>query len=425
MNQMNEREWRGNKFPTEGRPWSKLVEEIQKLRSNDMAWTDLRNLKASYNAGEGVHDASWEAYTMYQGDNYLYGSLLYPSLNKMADDIVAMALEMFAAPEEGLGTVTTGGTESILLAVKAARDWAAANRSVPGVPEIIAPKSAHASLNKGSNITGIRVVRVPVKDFRADTAAIEKAVNENTIMVYGSAPCYPFGCVDPIDEMSRIALKHNLWLHVDACVGGFFLPFARHLGERIPDFDFQVPGVKSISADLHKYGYTARGASLLLLRDKGLAEYQMLKFDDWPMGPFNAMTVSGSRPGGAVVSAWAVMNYLGIHGYVERVGRIIEIRRQLISRLKAISGIRICGEPEAGVVGVVGEGGTDMNTVRQILMDRGWRTGPLFDPQGFNVLLNWSHGEILDDFTKTLREIVEHINQGRYQTKGKDETYGV
>ena len=388
-----------------------------------MAWTDLHNLKASFNAGQDVHEASWRAYTIYQGDNYIYNDLLFPSLNTMTDDVITMGLELFSAPEGGSGTVMTGGTESILLAVKAARDWAQANRPVPGVPEIIVPWSAHASLNKAGDLMGIHVVRVPVRDFRADPPAMERAVNENTIMICGSAPSNTYGCVDTIGKLSSIALENNLWLHVDACHGGFFLPFARHLGEDIPDFDFQVPGVKSLSADFHKYGYTARGASLLLLRDKGLVEYQMFSFDDWPMGASNTMTVAGSRPGGVVVSAWSVMNHLGFEGYVERVGRIIEIRRELIARIESIPGIRVCGEPETGVVAIVGDGDIDMDTLRQNMMERGWRFAPTYKPQGFTITLNWHHGEILDEFTGMLRELVEHGNQGLDKATGSDETH--
>jgi len=415
---------RNSKFPAKGRPWSELREHIEEMRSLDTAWTEPTNFKASYNAGPDIHEASWNAYTMYRGDNYLYANLLYPSLNHMADEIVGMALEMLSAPPEGFGTITSGGTESITLAVKSARDWACEHRSIPGTPEIVAPFSAHASLNKAANLTGLRVIRVPVQDFRADVSAMEAAVTENTIMIFGSAPSYPFGCVDPISELSEIAQRHNTWMHVDACVGGFFLPFARDVGQQIPDFDFRVPQVKSISADLHKYGYTARGASLLLLRDESLLEYQTLKFDEWPMGPFNASTVTGSRPGGAVASAWTVMNALGAEGYRELVQTIIDIRDKLIDRLNDIPGVHVCGQPEAGVIGVVGDDGTDMAAVRGLLAERGWRTGSLFEPQGFNILLNKYHGEILNDFTGTLQEVLQLVREGDHSVDQGEDSYG-
>lgn len=415
---------RNNRFPMKGRPWSELKGEIEDARSGDMEWTDLHNLKASYNAGDDVHEASWAAYTMYGGDNYLYGNLLYPSLNRMADDVSQMALEMLQAPPDGIATVTTGGTESITLAMRAAREHRLKKGPLNGVPEIVAPYSAHASLNKAANLMGAKVIRVPVIDFRADPAAMEAAIGENTIAVFGSAPCYPYGCVDPITALAEIAVRHDLWMHVDACVGGFFLPWARRIGRDVPDFDFKVPGVMSMSADLHKYGYTARGASLVLMRNEALAEFQTLAFDEWPMGVFNALTIAGSRPGGAVASAWTVMNSLGVEGYENLVRKICANRDQMIDKIEAIPGFAICGAPEAGVIGVVGEGETDMETVRGELSARGWRTGPLVQPQGFNMLLNQYHDQIIDEFTRTLRDIVEAQNTGNLADEYETESYG-
>lgn len=412
------------RFPIHGRDWQDLRQEIEALREDDMEWTDLRNLKASYNAGDELHEASWAAYTMFRGDNYLYGNLLYPSLSKMADDVASMALEMLQAPDDGFATVTTGGTESITLAMRAAREHRLAKGPIDGQPEIIAPFSAHASLNKAANLMGTRVIRVPVVEFRSDVAAMEAAIGDNTIAIFGSAPCYPFGCIDSISELAAVADKNGLWMHVDACVGGFFLPWARRIGRKIPDFDFDVPGVLSMSADLHKYGYTARGTSLVLMRDKSLAEFQTLEFDEWPMGAFNALTVAGSRPGGAVASAWTVLNTLGTEGYETLVRKICTHRDVMIERISAIPGLQVAGEPEAGVMGVVGEGGTDMEAVRGELSVRGWRTGPLLKPQGFNILLNQYHDQIIGEFVETLHEIIGALNSDGVGAPYEAESYG-
>lgn len=418
-------ELQNTRFPKTGRAWSELKQEIEVMREGDMEWTDLHNLKASYNAGDEIHAASWDAYTMYRGDNYLYGNLLYPSLNKMADDVTSMALEMLQAPEDGFGTVTTGGTESITLAMRAARTHRLATGPINGQPEIIAPFSAHASLNKAANLMGTKVIRVPVVDFRSDVAAMKAAINENTIAIFGSAPCYPFGCIDSISELAAIALEKDIWMHVDACVGGFFLPWARRIGREIPEFDFAVPGVKSISADLHKYGYTARGASLVLLRSEALAkEFQTIKFNEWPMGTFNAFTVAGSRPGGAIASAWTVINSLGTEGYENLVRKICANRDTIIAKISEIPGLKVTGEPEAGVMGVVGEGDTDMEAVRGELSARGWRTGPLLQPQGFNILLNQYHDQIIDDFIGTLRDIFDQLKAPGAEAEYETEAYG-
>lgn len=231
--------------------------------------------------GEDVARVAWAAYALFQGDNFLYGNLLYPSLPAMADEVVGMALELLNAPEAASGTITTGGTESIILAVKTARDQARAVRPMSGLPEIVAARTCHPAFNKAAEMLGLRVVRLPTGgDLRADPAAMAAAITPNTIMIVGSAPAYPIGGVDDVAALAALARAHGLWLHVDACVGGFFLPFARDLGEPVPDFDFSVPSVASISVDLHKYGYTSRGASPLLLRDGAVPGFHVRRLAD-------------------------------------------------------------------------------------------------------------------------------------------------
>src|SRR5690606_19217124 len=215
-----------------------------------------------------------------------------------------------------VGTMTSGGSESILLAVKAARDWAAAERRVRGVPQIVLPRSAHPAFPKACSYFGLEPVFTPVRDdYRADPLAIKRAISSRTILVVGSAPAYPQGVVDPIDEIADLARRNGLWCHVDACVGGFMLPFVRELGWPVPPFDFSVPGVVSMSADLHKYGYSAKGASVVLFRDARRRRYSYYAFTDWSGRIYASSTMTGTRPGGAIAAAWAVMQHLGRDGY--------------------------------------------------------------------------------------------------------------
>lgn len=410
-----------------GRPWTELADRLALRREEhgDLAWNDLRNLKASYNAGEDVAAVAWEAYSLYRGDNFLYGGSLYQSLPGIADDVTGMALGLLNGPDDATGTVTIGGTESIVLAVRAALNHSRDKRPVPGVPEIVVPQTGHAAFTKAAELMGLEVIRVPTSSYRGDAEAMAAAVTENTIMMVGSAFAYPFGMIDPIAELSDLALEHNLWLHVDACVGGFFLPFASAAGGPIPSFDFSLEGVSSMSVDLHKYGYSARGASMLLLRDEELRQYQTFQFSDWPTGVFNTPTVAGSRPAGAVISAWAVMNYLGFAGYQSRIVKIIEARELLIAAVNATDEFETCGHPQGGIVGITAKGDVDMIAVRDGMTMRGWRTAVLVDPPGLQVLLNYRHGEIIETFVADLCETAVGVRDGTIGRAELDQTYGV
>ncbi|MFP6745922.1 MAG: aminotransferase class V-fold PLP-dependent enzyme, partial [Alphaproteobacteria bacterium] len=366
-----------------------------------------------------------EAFNLHMGDNVIYGAAVYPSLPAYEADVVAMGLELLDAPDGAGGTVTTGGTESICVAVKTARDWARDHK--PGVvaPEIVVPRTAHVAFSKAAQLFGLKLVRMAGSvDYRADVAAMAAAINDNTLMIVGSAPPYPYANVDPIQDIAALAVEHGLWMHVDACVGGFVLPFARDLGYPVPDFDFAVPGVTSMSADLHKYGYALRGSSLLLLRDRALEEYQRFESGDWPAGTYATMGLAGSRNGGPVASAWAVMRYLGFNGYRERVAKILETKRYLIAGIQSISGLTVLGEPEGGHFAFMS---TDQDTaaIAHAMTDRGWMLARGEDPAAIILLLNFRHGEVADDFLADLRGAVDDVASGRVEGPAEGAVYSV
>lgn len=415
-----------SRFPLEGRDWPDLRRELEDRRADrDMTWDSTRNLKASYNAGADVARIGWEAYALFSGDNMIYASTLYPSLQEIAGDVVAMGLEMMNGPEGSGGTVTTGGTESILLAVRTALNRARAAGTLPDRPRMVIPSSAHAAFTKAAELMGLEDVRVPIRDFRADVAAMEAAVDENTIMIAGSAHAYPFGCVDDISALGAIASERGLWLHVDGCLGGFVLPFAVDLGYDVPPFDLSVDGVSSISADLHKYGYTPRGASMLLLRDEEMAAHQMFRFSAWETGVFNTPTIAGSRPAGAIAGAWAVMNHLGLEGYRRLVGQVLDAKAGMIEALSAIEGIELCGRPEGGVIAWRSTGDLDMYAVRDGLTARGWQTAVTVDPPGFQLLLNPASAASVAPFAADVAEVAEKVRAGEIEATGTDMSYGV
>ena len=338
----------------------------------DKPWFDPRQFKGgSYFGGEDVVQVANDAYRMYINHNALFAADLFPSLVRYETELLDALLEMLNAPQGATGSLTSGGTESIVVAVKAAKAWARDHKPSAADPEIVVPHAAHPAFEKAAHILGIRTVRVPRSvDFHADLNAMAQAINDNTIMIAGSAPSYPYGVNDPIADIGKLAREHGLWFHVDACHGGFVLPFARKLGYDIPDYDFAVPGVTSISVDVHKLGYANKGVSGLLLRDEALLEYQRFTFDQWPSGLYTTLGNTGSRSGGGVASAWAVLNYLGEEGYMRIVERILATRDRFISGINSIEGLEVYGTPHAYLL-AFGSESLDILAVHDGMMDRG------------------------------------------------------
>ncbi|MEK9870842.1 MAG: aminotransferase class V-fold PLP-dependent enzyme, partial [Gammaproteobacteria bacterium] len=284
----------------QGRDWADLKQEMIDRGGDDAKWRDGKTAVYVFNAGEDVAQVQKEAYTLYMSENGL-GPLAFPSLKQMEDEVVGMGLSLLHGPEGSTGTITSGGTDSINMAVKAARDYAATTRGVTGTPNIVLPWSAHPAFDKACDIMGLEKRRVPVTaDLLADVAAMDDACDNNTIMLVGSAPSFPYGLIDPIAALGDVATRRNIWLHVDACVGGYIAPFVRMNGADIPPFDFEVEGVCSMSADLHKYGYCAKGASTVLFRSEALKQHMIFDCSDWPGGRMVTPTLAGTRPGVAM-----------------------------------------------------------------------------------------------------------------------------
>ena len=410
-------------FPEAGLGIDALRAKMDALAADDRRWDDPRNLKASYWAGEDVVAVAREAYDRHIGDNVIYGASMFPSLLRYEAEVTAMALDMLDAPEGAGGGITTGGTESILMAVRTARDWARQHRARATQPEILLPETAHPAFEKAAHLTGLAVRRMTTSPgYRADVRAMVEAVNENTIMLVGSAPPYPYALVDPIAEIAALASRHGLWMHVDACVGGFVLPFLRELGAPVPPFDFSVPGVMSISADLHKFGYSGRGASLLLLRDKANERYQRFSSGAWPSGTYSTLNFGGSRNGGAIASSWAVMRYLGRAGYRERAAGILETKRKLAAGLAAGGRLKLLGEPEGAHVSVVSDA-LDMVAVAEGMEARGWMFGRLQRPPGLVLILTPRHSGIVENLLADFAAVAAEVVAGKRVAAGGAAVY--
>ncbi|MEE9608015.1 MAG: aminotransferase class V-fold PLP-dependent enzyme, partial [Myxococcota bacterium] len=332
----------------------------------------------------------------------------FPSLRQMEDDVVSMTCGLLHAGDAAGGAMTSGGTESILMAVKTARDRARAEKGIERA-EMVVPASAHPAFAKAAVYLGLELKRVPLDaDQRADLRAAAELVGENTALVVGSAPNYPFGTVDPIPELAALAAERGASFHTDACLGGFLLPFFERLGEPVPPFDFRVPGVTTISADVHKYGYCTKGASVIAHRDRdNLRKYQLFLYDEWPGGLYGSFAMAGARPAAPIAAAWAVMHFLGEEGYVRLASVLRDTTRKLRDGIAAIPKLRVWGEPVMSVM-AFGSEELDIGAVGDVMDDRGWHLDRQTQPAALHLMVSPAHARVADAFLEDLRHAVAH-----------------
>ncbi|MEM7097812.1 MAG: aminotransferase class I/II-fold pyridoxal phosphate-dependent enzyme [Pseudomonadota bacterium] len=395
-----------------GIEWSELRESMIEMGQRDVGWRDGKAAVYIFHSGEEVMNVAHEAYGLYIAENGL-GPAAFPSLKRMEQEVIQIALSLQNAPDSGTGSMTSGGSESILLAIKACRDFRARTGPVSGTPEIVAPYSVHPAFDKGAHMMGLKVVRVPCgDDFKADIGAMENAITENTIMLVGSAPCFPYGLIDPIEKLSNLAETNDLWLHVDACVGGYLNPFIAAVSDRdIETYDFSLPGVSSMSLDLHKYGYAAKGASTVLYRHPEYREAQIFDFDDWPCGQMMTPTFAGTRPGGAIAAAWAVLNHLGRAGYEARARLILDAQQQLIQGCQGM-GLKIFGDPKLSIIAFGWDDG-DILAAGEGLYQEGWFSSRLQDPDGIQYMTSPEHHKTMPSYLECLERCVAEVRSGK------------
>lgn len=386
-------------LPEQGEPWDATRDRMIAMAAGDVKWRDGKAAVYVFNAGEDVERVQKEAYAMFASENGL-GPAAFPSLARMEREVVANGLGLLHGPEGAAGAMTSGGTDSILMAVKAARDFARKVRGVQGPLNIVLPRSAHPAFDKACLVMEIEVRRTPLKDYLADPVAMEAAIDDATIMIVGSAPCFPYGLIDPIGALGELARRRDLWLHVDACVGGYIAPFVRMNGGDVPPFDFEVPGVRSMSADLHKYGYCAKGASTVFFRSEDLKKHMIFEVGDWPAGRMTTPTLAGTRPGGAIAAAWAVMQTLGIDGYRAKHGQVTQAREQIEAGVQA-RGFTVIGRPQLGILAFTRED-VDCMAILGKLYERGWVTSAVTEPRGLHLMLSPVHLTVVDRYLADL-----------------------
>jgi sphinganine-1-phosphate aldolase len=400
-------------LPSQGTPSEIVLERMKKLRERDANWRAGKTWSLVYHAGDEVTELLKEAYTMFFSENGL-NPMAFPSLRTFEAEVLAMTAGLLGGDADTAGNMTSGGTESILMAVKTAREWARAKKPAITAPEMILPATAHPAFEKAAHYFGVRPLHVPVcSDFRADVEAARAAITPNSILVVGSAPSYPQGVVDPITDLARIAQENGLLFHVDACVGGFMLPFVRRLGYPVPDFDFRVPGVTSISVDLHKYAYAAKGASVILYRNKALRRHQFFVCTDWSGGIYASPTMTGTRPGGSIAAAWAIMNHLGEEGYLAIADTVMQAVTKLREGIEAVDGVHVLGDPAMSVL-AIGSNRLNVYEVGDELTMRGWHMDRQQHPPSLHLTVTHAHAQVIDQFLVDLEQAV--VRAGRFSS---------
>jgi len=395
------------KFPETGQPADRIAALMDAMKSADANWRAGRVPLYVFGATPAVAEVGRDAFMAFFTENVLGAKRAFGSLKRMEEEVIAMALDLFHGPEGATGNMTSGGTESIVMAVKACRDFNRATRKNPTHRgNIVLPLTAHPAFDKGANLMDLEIRRTPIADdLRADPAAMEAAMDADTIMLVGSTPCFPYGVVDPIPALSDLALRKNTWLHVDACVGGYFAPFAKALGRPIPDFDFANPGVMSLSADLHKFGFCPKPASTVFYRDAEKHAAQALDLDVWPNGRFVTNTMVGTRPGGGVAAAWAVLNFLGRAGYMAIAERMLAMRDAYVEGIEAIPGMTVFGRPDLSIL-AFGAPAKDADSIAAGMAARHWVPGMVRTPPGLHLMMSLLHEPAREDYLRDLAAAV-------------------
>jgi sphinganine-1-phosphate aldolase len=393
---------------------AEILEVLGAKREGDVRWQEGRTFGMVYDAGPEAHEVLEAVATMFLHDNAL-NTLAFPSLGEIQSEVVGITADLLHGPDAA-GFLTSGGTESILMAVKAARERGRVERSVTA-PEMVLPVSAHAAFHKAAHYFGLEVHKVPVgDDWRADVDAAAELVNDNTVLVVGSAPQYPQGVVDPIPELAALASSVDANFHTDACMGGFVLPFMEMLGEPVPPWDFRVDGVTTISADIHKLGYAPKGASVVLHRTKQLRRYQTFVFEDWLGGFYASPNMQGTRAALPMACAWAILHHLGVDGYLRLTRLTLDAKAKLVDGVRAVPELTVLGEPEAHLVAIAAvdqDNGIDMFAVGDALQARGWFHDRQKPPDTLHATVSAGNAPVIDDYLADLRECVAEVTGQR------------
>lgn len=419
-------------LPKQGQAPEDLLKQLQKMHSTDSDWHSGKTWSLVYHAGDEHTEFLKKVYSIYFHQNGLNPGA-FPSLKKMEAEVVAMSASMFNGNylesteviASVCGTMTSGGSESVMMAVKTYRDRARVLHPEITAPEMIAPQSVHPAFDKAAHYFGVRLLKASLDSkFQVDVTHVRSLIGPNTILLVGSAPQYPQGVLDPIEELSTLALEKGIGLHVDACLGGFFIPFlSKKIGKTLR-YDFTLPGVTSLSADLHKYGFSAKGASVILYRDAELRKHQFFVSSDWPGGLFASPSMTGTRPAGAIAAAWASLLKHGQEGYEKRLDQILNISNFLQAEVRAL-GFEILGSPLGPVFAFRDVTGLTYAIADQMEF-KGWHIDRQQHPESIHLMITPAHAESSRGFIADLKMSCEFVrSHPETLTQGKAAMYGM
>jgi sphinganine-1-phosphate aldolase len=423
-----------SRIPEVGHDKEEIIKAMEQLKTMEASkWREGFVSGAVYHGDDDHIGFLNKVYAINSQSNPLHADV-WPSITKFEAEVVSMTANMLGAdkvtggtgPDNQIcGVVSSGGTESILLAMKAYRDRARDKKKIKK-PEMIVPATAHAAFDKAAQYFNIKMIRIPVDDdYRADVDAARKAVTKNTIVIVGSAPSFPHGIIDPITELSELAWKRDIGFHTDACLGGFVLPWAEKLGYDIPAFDFRLPGVTSISADTHKYGYAAKGTSVILYRGFELRHYQYYTATDWPGGLYFSPTFAGSRPGALSAACWASMVTMGEQGYLEATEKILKTASRIKKGIAEIPDLYVLGDP-LWVIAFASES-LDIYKIMDYMTKRGWSLNGLHRPPSIHMCVTLRHTQpgITARFVEDLKSATEYVKLNPDVRGGMAPVYGM
>ncbi len=412
-------------IPEKGRPYADILSDLDKFGDDDPNYKAAKTWSLVYYLDSDYNDFLQDAYGKYFSANGL-NPTAFKSLKRLEKEVLSFTAELLNADDNACGVMTSCGTESCMLAVKTYRDLGRSK----GIkkPEIILPETAHVAWEKGAEYFNVKIRRAPLDaNYGVDINAVKRLISKNTVMILGSAPEYPHGIIDPIEALGKLAEEYKVPLHVDACVGGYILPFIEENGVKLPLWDFRIHGVSSISADIHKYGFAAKGASCILYRNVETFRYQVFVSENWPGGIFASPALLGTRPGGAYSAAWAAIQANGREGYAALAKRTMDATEKLKNGITAISGLEIIGEPKASLIAYrSNKANINIFAVGDVMEKKGWHIDRLQRPDALHAMVTPSHGKVVDsyliDLAQAVKTVAEHPELAE---SGQAATYGM
>ncbi len=413
-------------LPPAGRNREEILSDLENFGKDDPDYKNGKTWSLVYYLNEDHNNFINEAYRMYSSANGL-NPAAFKSLKKLETEIIKITAGLLNGDSGVCGVVTSGGTESCLLAVKTYRDYA---RKVKGIkkPEMIIPVTAHVAWFKGAEYFGVKPVVIPLDaNFQVDTEKAAGKINSRTVMILGSAPEYPHGIIDPIEKLGALGEKHGIPVHVDACVGGFILPFIEKAGKKLPPWDYRVPGVTSVSADIHKYGFAAKGASVITYKSLDIMKHQMFVHQNWPGGVFASPALLGTRPGGAYAAAWAALQSIGEEGYVKLAEEVLKTADALKEGIESIPELEVIGSPEGPLLSYRSvESGVNIFAVGDQMEEKGWHIDRIQMPDALHAMITPLHKKVTDKYIEDLKEAVKTVREHpELAETGSAATYGM